>query len=349
LEATGAERERALDVGAHEVGAEDVRRVRGDLREHGVELLEGRDPHPTTRAEPAARHKPFCAQRPGVSISPGAVRSPGSRPARAPVTDRPEDDMFTASQARTSGYADVNGVHMYYELHGDGSPLVLLHGGMMTIELNFATLLPTLAASHTVIGVELQGHGRTADVDRRITPAALAADVVGLLDHLGVERAHVLGHSMGGAVALELAVNHPHRVRSVVPISASVRPDGIHADIADPARHATSTRMPTQQDFADMQEDYQRLSPHPEHFSEFLAELSSSNADLQGWSDEQLAGITAPTLLVLGDHDFTTVEHGSLMHQLVPRSQLAVLPDTTHMQITRRAELLLPILARFLD
>ena len=123
----------------------------------------------------------------------------------------------------------------------------------------------------------------------------------------------------------------------------------MHEDLADPSRHATSTRMPTQQDFADMQEAYKRLSPHPEHFTEFLARMSTAAADLQGWSDEQLAGITAPVLLVLGDHDFATVEHGALMQQLVPGSQLAVLPGTTHMQITRRADLLLPMLARFLD
>lgn len=249
----------------------------------------------------------------------------------------------------TSGYADVNGLHMYYELHGAGTPLVLLHGGILTIDLNFATLIPTLAASHQVIGVELQGHGRTADIDRVITPAALASDVVALLDHLGIERAHVLGHSMGGAVALELAVSHPDRVRSVVPISASVRPDGMHEDLADPSRYATSTRLPTQQDFAAMKDAYARLSPHPEHFDDFLATMSSSAHDLQGWSDEQLAGITAPVLVMLGDHDFTTVEHGALMQQLIPGSQLAVLPGTSHMSITRRADLLLPMLDRFLD
>jgi pimeloyl-ACP methyl ester carboxylesterase len=248
----------------------------------------------------------------------------------------------------TTGYADVNGVHMYYETYGDGSPLVLLHGGMLTIDLNFAGLIPTLAGRHRVIGVELQGHGRTATVDRLITPAALATDVVGLLDHLGIERAHVLGHSMGGGVALELAVNHPERVRSVVAASVTVRVDGMHADFSDPARMATSSRMPTQQDFVAMREAYQRLSPHPDRFEAFLAELSASNEDLKGWSDEQLAGISAPVLVVLGDRDFTTVEHGALMLELIPGSQLAVLPGTTHMEVTRRVDLLVPLLRGFL-
>ena len=249
----------------------------------------------------------------------------------------------------TSGYADVNGLHMYYETYGAGMPLVLLHGGMLSIRLNFAGLIPTLAKSHLVIGVEMQGHGRTADIDRPITPAALASDVIGLLDHLGLDHADVLGHSFGGAVALELAVSHPERVRRVVPISISVRPEGMHIDLADPSRHATSPRMPTQQDFADFREEYLRLSPHPEHFDDFLAALSQNASDLNGWSDEQLASITAPVLLVLGDRDFTTVAHGEVMRELIPGSQLAVLPDTTHMQVTRRADLLLPLLAAFLD
>jgi pimeloyl-ACP methyl ester carboxylesterase len=252
-------------------------------------------------------------------------------------------------EPHSTGYADVNGLHMYYERYGAGSPLVLLHGGMMTIDLNFATLIPDLATRHQVIGVEMQGHGRTADTDREMTPAALASDVIGLLDHMGVDRAHVLGHSMGAAVTLELGVSYPDRVRSLVPVSGSVRADGQHEELADPSKHATSTRMPTQQDFQEFAEAYQKLSPHPEHFQDFLATLSQSAADLRGWSDEQLAGITAPTLIVLGDHDFFTIEHAALMQDLIPGSQLAVFPGTTHMQVTRRADLLLPILARFLD
>ena len=252
-------------------------------------------------------------------------------------------------EPRTDGYVDVNGVHMYYEVCGEGSPLVLLHGGVLTIELDFAALLPELVTRHTVIAVEMQGHGRTADTGRAITPAALASDVVGLLDHLGIDRAHVLGHSLGGGVALELAVSHPDRVRSIVPMSISVRPDGTHEEITDPSKHATSTRMPTPQDFADMTEAYKRLSPHPEHFDDFVAMLSGVASQLEGWTDEQLAGVTAPTLLMIGDHDFTTVEHAALMLRLIPGSQLAVLPGTTHMTITRRPDLVIPMLTAFLD
>ncbi len=248
-----------------------------------------------------------------------------------------------------TGYADVNGLHMYYETHGDeGTPLVLLHGGVMTIDLTYASLIPTLAERHRVIGVEFQAHGRTADIDRDLTYANLAADVVGLLDHLGIDRAHVMGHSMGGGATIELAVSHPDRVASVVPISASVRPDGSHPDLADPSTYATSTRMPTEQDFADMAKAYAERSPHPERFDDLPGRSMTSLNGWTGWTDEQLAAVTAPTLIVLGDHDFTTAAHGAVMQELIPSSQLAILPGTTHMQAPRRADLLLPMLAAFL-
>ncbi|BCJ37430.1 oxidoreductase [Actinocatenispora thailandica] len=258
--------------------------------------------------------------------------------------------MTTMSTPIRTGYADVDGLHLYYEEYGSaGTPLVLLHGGMLTIDLNFAELIPRLAARHRVIAVEQQGHGRTGDIDRVISPANSASDVVALLDHLGIPRAHVLGHSMGGAVAMELAVSHPDRVLSVVPISITVRPEGMHADFGDPEAMATSTRMPTAEDMAAMREAYTRLSPHPEHFDEFLGTLSASEEDLRGWTDEQLAGVTAPVLFVIGDHDFTTIEHAGFMVQKTPGSQLLVLPGTTHMLATHRVEILDPVLGAFLD
>ena len=245
-------------------------------------------------------------------------------------------------------YADVNSLHLYYEIHGEGTPIVLLHGGVLTIDLNFAGLIPVLAKRHHVIALEAQGHGRTADVARPITPANMATDVVALLDHLGLERAHILGHSMGAATALELAVNHPGRVLSIVPISATVRPDGMHSDFLSPEAMATSTRMPGADDFVAMKSTYERLSPTPDQFDAFLARMSASAADLVGWSDEQLAGVTSPVLLVQGDHDFGTVEHAALMHQLIPGSRLAILPGTTHMQVTSRVAILDLLLRDFL-
>jgi pimeloyl-ACP methyl ester carboxylesterase len=250
----------------------------------------------------------------------------------------------------TSGYADVNGLHLYFETYGpaDGQPLVLLHGGVLNIDLSWAPLLPALVDRYLVVALDVQGHGRTPDTDREITPANTASDVVGLLDHLGIERAHVLGHSMGGAAALELAVSHPDRVLSVIGASVTVRPTGVIADLTDPELMARSTKMPTQADFVAMRETYERLSPTPDAFDAFLARLSASNADLVGWSDEQLAGITAPVLVVVGDRDFTTIEHAGLMLELIPGSQLAVFPGTTHMEVTRRVDLLAPLVRGFL-
>ncbi|MCW3041616.1 MAG: hypothetical protein JWM31_3521 [Solirubrobacterales bacterium] len=250
----------------------------------------------------------------------------------------------------TTGYVDVNGLHMYYEIHGEqGTPLVLLHGGVMTIDLTFAELIPALSRKHRVIAVEFQAHGRTADIERDLSYPDLAADVIALLDHLGIDRAHVLGHSMGGGVALELAVAHPGRVRSIVPVSASVRPDGAHPDLADPSTYATSTRMPTAEDFAAMGEAYARLSPHPDRFEQLPMRTMATVEAWEGWSDAQLAAITAPVLIVLGDHDFTTTAHAAVMQELIPGSRLAILPGTTHMQAPHRAELLLPMLDAFLD
>ena len=145
-----------------------------------------------------------------------------------------------------TGYAAVNGLKMYYEVHGSGPgrPLVLLPGGVLTIELSFGAVLPALAEGRQVIVTELQGHGRTADIDRDMSMAAFAGDVAGLLGHLGVGQADVFGFSLGGGVALQLALDRPELVGRLVAASVGYSPDGTHPDIADPARWATSTRMP---------------------------------------------------------------------------------------------------------
>lgn len=255
--------------------------------------------------------------------------------------------MTTATAPSSTGYADVDGLHLYYETYGSGAPLVVLHGGMMAIDISLGRLIPTLAQTHTVIAAEMQGHGRTADIDREITYANLATDVVTLLDHLGIERAAVLGHSLGGGIALELAVSHPDRVSAIVPMSASISKDGMHPDLSDPSTYETSPIMPTPEDFAEFRGAYERLSPHPDHFDEFLATMGGMDAQFTGWTDAQLAGIRCPVLIVQGDHDFTLVSHGAQMLDKIPGSALAVLPATTHMQVPRSDTILLPILAQF--
>ena len=251
----------------------------------------------------------------------------------------------------SSGYAPVNGLRMYYEVHGDqetGRPLVLLHGGLQTIDLAFGEVLPGLAAGRRVIATELQGHGRTADIERDMDLRFLAGDVAALLDHLGVGQADVLGFSLGGGVALQLALDHPDRVGRLIPVSAGYASDGFHPDISDPARHATSTRMPTEDDFRQMREAYDRLAPDPGHFEAFAAKTAQAANNQKGWTAAELASISAPTLLVFGDHDFIRLEHAVQMHELIPGAQLAVLPGATHMDVLRRADLMMPLVTGFL-
>src|SRR6201997_5337401 len=134
--------------------------------------------------------------------------------------------VVSAQQKPTTGYAPVNGVKMYYEVHGSGEPVVLLHGAFMAITNNWTGWIGELSKTRKVIAVEMQGHGRTADIDRELSSANLADDVAALLDHLKVPRADVIGYSMGGGVAMQCAIRHPEKVRKVVSISSVFRRDG---------------------------------------------------------------------------------------------------------------------------
>jgi pimeloyl-ACP methyl ester carboxylesterase len=250
----------------------------------------------------------------------------------------------------SSSYVKVDGLEMYYELHGAPSarrPLVLLHGGVTTIGLSFGALLPALAAGRLVVAPELQGHGHTADTDRPMTLPALAADVVGLLDELGIERADFLGYSLGGLTALELAVRHPDRVGRLVLAAAPYHQEGYHAEIREP--DFSSPRMPGEADFQEMADVYKAVAPHPEQFQALLAKCSAAAHAPLPWTADDLRGLRAPTLLVIGDTDFVRIGHAAQMRDLVPDAALAVLPDTTHMTLMRRTALLLPLLAEFLD
>lgn len=249
-------------------------------------------------------------------------------------------------------YAPVNGLQMYYETHGNrhGSerPLVLVHGGILTIDLTWDKLLPTLANTHEVIAIELQGHGHTADIDRDFTLLNLASDVVGLLDHLDIERADLFGFSLGALTALQTAISSPDRVGRVVLASAHYRADGYRDEILNPQAHLNSDLLPTEDDFRQMQQAYASVAPDPAHFGVFMGKASAMVGSFQGWSDDTMRAIDAPTLLIVGDHDFVRLEHAVAMQELIPGSQLAVLPATTHMGVTQRAEIVLPTVERFL-
>jgi pimeloyl-ACP methyl ester carboxylesterase len=241
-------------------------------------------------------------------------------------------------------YASVNGIELYYERHGAGRPLVLLHGGLMTIELNFGELLPTLSTDRDVIAVELQGHGRTPLGDRPMAIESMADDVVALLDHLDVDQADVYGFSLGGLVACAIALRRPDRVGRLVMASADpYRPPGREG------RELTPDLMPTPADFEAWQAAYEAVAPDPSLFDRFAEANNAMVHAFAAWTADELRSLRMPTLLVFGDRDFSPLADIAELCELLPTVQLAVLPDTTHVGMLQRSAELLPILLRFLD
>jgi pimeloyl-ACP methyl ester carboxylesterase len=236
---------------------------------------------------------------------------------------------------------------LYYERHGRGRPLVLLHGGLMTIDLTFGPVLPTLAEHHEVIGIELQGHGHTGDIDRPMRLDSLADDVAALLGHLGVDRADVFGFSLGGMVALTLALRRPERVGRLVLASVDPRPN--HDQFEQPDDPDTARRMPTEADFQAMRDAFARTAPDPDAFDAVAEKTSAMVHSCPGWSDDQLRSIDVPTLVLVGDTDFVPLPNAVAMFELLPKGELAVLPGTTHMGVTRRPEQVLALAGSFLD
>jgi len=240
-------------------------------------------------------------------------------------------------------YAPVNGLQLYYEIHGSGKPLVLLHGGLLTIGLNFGPLLEPLAASRQVIALELQGHGHTADTGRTRMIDALAGDGVALLDHLGIAEADLFGFSLGGLVAYAVALGAPARVGKLIVASADAhRPPGRESVPLG------EDRMPTPADFQAMRDAYDAVAPDPTHFGEFAAKTEALVHEFPGWTDE-LRSLQVPTLLIFGDRDFSPLPDVVEMFGLLPNAQLAVLPGTTHVGVTRRPAEVFALIMPFLD
>jgi pimeloyl-ACP methyl ester carboxylesterase len=256
-----------------------------------------------------------------------------------------------------TGYAPVNGLQMYYEIHGSsGVPLLLLHGGLFNIDLQFGELIPRLAATRQVIATDFQGHGRTNDIDRPLKSADLASDVVGLLEHLDVAQVDVFGFSVGGATALYLAIKHPERVRKLIVSSASFHPDGDRQENSEAVAELTVEMIAG----TPMEQEYRAKSPHPGKLQDLLDKLGTFDEGFTGWSDADIDGIAAPTLITVGDCDAVTLDHAVRFLQLrggdvngdfagVPASQLAVFPGTTHFFGLARTELVLDVVLHFLD
>ncbi len=248
-------------------------------------------------------------------------------------------------------YASVNGIDLYYEILGagrPGPPLIMLHGGALTFRLSFDAILPALTAGRKVIGIELQGHGHTADTDRPFSLRQSAEDVVALLDQLGIERADFFGYSLGGLVSTELAVLAPDRVGRLVLAAShfgSTRAEGYYSEITE--LDLESPRMPTEEEGTAMISAYQEVAPNPEGFYASVQKYQAEVHDFQGWTDEQLSRLTMPVLIIIGDTDFVRLEHAVEMKQRVPDAQLAILPGTKHMQVIR-PDFVLPMLTAFL-
>jgi pimeloyl-ACP methyl ester carboxylesterase len=264
--------------------------------------------------------------------------------------------VVPAEQEPTRGYAPVNGLKMYYEVHGNGDPVVLLHGSFMTITNNWTGWIDALSKTRRVIAVELQGHGRTADIKRDFSYQALADDVAALLDHLKIPRADLIGYSMGGGVAMQCAIRHPEKVRKVVSISAVFRHDGWVKEALDAFPQLTADALQG----SPIETEYKRLSPTPDEFTRFVTRVIAMDLKPYDFGADQLKAATAPMFFIHGDADGVRLDHiaemfrlkgGEVFGDLRPRSasRLAMLPDTSHVTLMQRLPVIVPMVNEFFD
>ena len=259
-------------------------------------------------------------------------------------------------------YRPVNGLQMYYEIdepsreHAERPTLVLLHGALSTIETDFGALRARLAGRR-IVAIEQQGHGHTADIDRPLTYDQMTDDTAGLLTQLGIRDADLLGYSMGGGIALQLAKRYPNLVRKVVFAGgASYEPSGLYPELME----GEQGMKPEDLTGSPFQRDYAKVAPHPENWPVLVEKTKQLDLTWHGLPPEYLRSITAPTLLIIGDADIVRPEHTVEMFRLLgggvagdlhglPRAQLAVLPGTTHLTLVQRVEWLLSMVTAFLE
>ena len=264
--------------------------------------------------------------------------------------------VMTTTPAQT-GYASVNGLRMYYEIHGTGQPLVLIHGAFSAIGTSFGAVLPELAKTRQVIGFEMQAHGHTADIDRPMSLEQMADDTAAAIRQLGFDQVDVFGYSMGAAVALHLVIRHPDVVRKLVLASSSFNMSGIHPGLME----GLGDMKPEMMFGSPWHEEYLRIAPNPDGFAALFAKKTQMDRGIQDIPAEAIQAITAPTLIIIGDSDLIRPEHAVEMFRLLgggvfgdspaglPNSQLAILPGTSHVTVVFRADLLLAIIPPFLD
>jgi pimeloyl-ACP methyl ester carboxylesterase len=264
--------------------------------------------------------------------------------------------VMAQAQKPTTGYAPVNGLKMYYEIHGSGEPLVLLHGSFMTIPNNWTEWIGEFSKTRKVIAVEMQGHGRTADINRDFSYEHLADDVAALLDYLKIKQADLLGYSMGGGVAMQVAIRHPEKVRKVVSISAVFRHDGWVKEALDMFPQLTADTFKG----SPIETEYKKLSPTPTELPNFVKRVIAMDLKPYDFGADRLKATKAPFLFIHGDADGVRLDHIAEMFRLKgdeifgdmrPRSEsrLAVLPNTTHVTLMERRDAIIPMVNDFLD
>ena len=266
------------------------------------------------------------------------------------------------TEATSSGqYADVNGVHLYFETHGSGRPLILLHGGLGSGEM-FGPTIPALADHHQVIVPDLQGHGRTADIDRPIDVRLMADDIAALIDHLGLDQPDVVGYSLGGGVAFFTASKYPAKVRRLVMASANTTRDAIPPEMLAQQGQVSSAAVEFMKD-TPMYQLYQRVAPRPEDFGRLLDKIGESMAKDFDFAEE-VRGLRVPTLVVAADADMAPPSHyveifklldggvrdGGWMAEGRPKGghALAILPGLTHYNLVD-SPLFAAVTLNFLD
>lgn len=250
-------------------------------------------------------------------------------------------DRTRATPPPSTGYAPVNGLNLYYETHGAGEPLILLHGGLGTGEM-FAAIMPALSSTRRVITVDLQAHGRTADIDRPLSLQQMADDIAGFLQYLGIEKADIMGYSMGGLVALRTAIQHPTVLKRLIVVSAAFQRNGWYPEIlAGMDQVSAAAAEPMKQ--TPMYQAYARLAPKPADWPVLLTKAGDMFRKDYDWSKE-VAAIKAPTLLAFGDADAVRPAHAVEFFQLlgggkkdggwdgsgISNARLAILPGLTH-------------------
>jgi pimeloyl-ACP methyl ester carboxylesterase len=235
----------------------------------------------------------------------------------------------------------VNGIRLYYELHGKGEPLLLIHGGLGSVE-NFSNQIPALEGRFLLICPDSRGHSRTMDSDRPLSYRLMASDMAVLMDSLHVEQASVLGWSDGGIIGLYLAIDHPRRIKKLAAVGANFLASGLR-DIE------SVKRLNSENAWAPVRESYKRLSPDPCHWPAFLEKVKAMWLSQPDLSVEELGRIRCPTLIVAGDRDAIRIEHSVQLFQSIPGAQLFVVPGATHFLLSEKPKLVNGILADFLQ